>query len=69
MKKLIVYSILSYLFFTLNGNADNSVSVTNNVDGKKVLNIGVLLPLTGKHGDLGQSFLKAIQMALYDIDH
>ena len=69
MKKLIVYSILSYLFFTLNGNADNLVSVTNNAEGKKVLNIGVLLPLTGKHGDLGESFLKAIQMALYDIDN
>jgi len=69
MKKLLVFSILSYLFFTLNSNADNTASVTNNTDGKKVLNIGVLLPLTGKHGDLGQSFLKAIQMALYDIDN
>ena len=69
MKKLLVLSILSYLFFTLNSNADNSASVTNNTDSKKVLNIGVLLPLTGKHGDLGQSFLKAIQMALYDIDN
>ena len=68
MKKLLVFSILTYLVFTLNSNADNSTTIVNNTAQKKVLNIGVLLPLTGKHGDLGESFLKAIQMALYDID-
>lgn len=29
--------------------------------------VGILLPLTGKHADLGQSMLKAAQMALFDV--
>ncbi len=31
------------------------------------INVAILLPLTGKNGDLGQSMLKAAQMALFDI--
>jgi len=31
--------------------------------------IGILLPLTGKHSHLGQSMLKAAQMALFDLGH
>ena len=58
MKKLIIFSILAYLSFTI-----NSGSVTenqNNLENKKVLKIGVLLPLSGKFQDIGESFLKAI---------
>lgn len=29
--------------------------------------VGILLPLTGQHADLGQSMLKAAQMALFDV--
>jgi len=67
MKKLIIFSILAYLSFTI-----NSGSVTenqNNLENKKVLKIGVLLPLSGKFQDIGESFLKAIQLALYDISN
>ena len=31
--------------------------------------MGILLPLSGEHQDIGESFLKAIQLALYDISN
>ena len=34
-----------------------------------MLKIGVLLPLSGKFQDIGKSFLKSIQLALYDISN
>ena len=61
MKKLLIYSILTYLLFTINSNA-----VNQNKDTKD-LKIGVLLPLSGPFQAIGQSFLKAIQLALFDI--
>tara|TARA_Y100001970_G_C14240351_1_gene864537 strand:- start:837 stop:2009 length:1173 start_codon:yes stop_codon:yes gene_type:complete len=65
MKKLFIFSILSYLLFTINssGIAENEKKIENN----NVLKIGVLLPLSGKFQDIGYSFLKAIQLGLYDI--
>ena len=33
------------------------------------MKVGVLLPLSGKFKDIGESFLKAIQLALYDISN
>lgn len=36
------------------------------VSAKKV-KVAILLPLSGKHADLGQSMLKAAQMALFDV--
>ena len=39
------------------------------LENKNALKIGVLLPLSGKFEDIGQSFLKAIQLALYDISN
>mgnify|MGYP001177109317 FL=1 len=36
---------------------------------KKLLEVGVLLPLSGEYQILGNSFLKAIQLALYDISN
>ena len=65
MKKLFIFSILSYLLFTINSNG-----ITENqkkLENEKFLKIGVLLPLSGKFQDIGESFLKAIQLALYDI--
>jgi len=64
MKKLITFLILAYLSFTINSS---SVSEEKNLKNKNILKIGVLLPLTGEFQDIGESFLKAIQLALYDI--
>ena len=67
MKKLLIFSILTYLSFTI-----NSSGITQNkkkIDDEKILKIGVLLPLSGKFQDIGESFLKAIQLALYDISN
>jgi len=64
MKKLITVLILAYLSFTINSGANTN---EKNIENKRVLKIGVLLPLSGQFQDIGESFLKAIQLALYDI--
>ena len=69
MKKIITFSILSYLLFTINSNAINEGSNENNLENSNFLKIGVLLPLSGKFQGIGESFLKAIQLALYDISN
>lgn len=69
MKKIITFSILFYLLFTINSSAINEESNENNLENLKFLKIGVLLPLSGKFQDIGESFLKAIQLALYDISN
>ena len=69
MKKIITFSILSYLLFTINSNAINEGSSENNLANSNFLKIGVLLPLSGKFQGIGESFLKAIQLALYDISN
>ena len=61
MKKLLTFLILTYLLFTINSSAVSQNSNENNSENEKVLKIGVLLPLSGKFQDIGQSFLKAIQ--------
>ena len=61
MKKLLIYSILTYLLFTINSNASNQ-----SLEAKD-LNIGVLVPLSGPFQEIGQSFLKAIELALFNI--
>ena len=63
MKKLIIFSILSYLLFTINTSA---VSQDLKQD-KNILKIGVLLPLSGKFQNIGESFLKSIQLALFEV--
>ena len=67
MKKLLVFAILTYLVFTINSSEADQNSNQNIAENGKVLKIGVLLPLSGKFQDTGQSFLKAIQLALFDI--
>jgi len=67
MKKLLIFSILTYLFCAINSSAVDQNSTQNIVENEGVLRIGVLLPLSGKFQDTGQSFLKAIQLALFDI--
>ena len=69
MKKIITFSILTYLLFTINSSAVNQSLNENNLENEKILKVGVLLPLSGKFQDIGESFLKAIQLALYDISN
>jgi len=47
MKKLLIFSILTYLFFTINSSAADQNSTQNIVENERVLKIGVLLPLSG----------------------
>ena len=67
MKKLLIFSILAYLSFTI--NSSGITKNKKNLENEKILRIGVLLPLSGKFQDIGESFLKAIQLALYDISN
>ena len=69
MKKLLTFSILTYLLFTINSSAVSQSLNENNSENEKILKVGVLLPLSGKFQDIGESFLKAIQLALYDISN
>ena len=64
MKKLITFLILAYLSFTINSSA---ATQEKKIENKNILKIGVLLPLSGQFQNIGESFLKAIQLALYDI--
>jgi len=67
MKKLFTFTILAYLLFTINSSAVTQNPEQNILENKKFLKIGILLPLSGEFENMGQSFLKAIQLALYDI--
>ena len=67
MKKLSIFLILTYLLFTINSYAVNQNSNEGIKENDKILKIGVLLPLSGKFQNIGLSFLKAIQLALFDI--
>ena len=69
MKKLLTFSILSYLLFTINSYAASENSNEESLENEKLLKIGVLLPLSGEFQVIGQSFLKAIQLALHDISN
>ena len=64
MKKLLTYLIVTHLLFTI-----NSVSYAQESENTKILKIGVLLPLSGKFQDIGESFLKSIQLSLYEISN
>ena len=67
MKKILTFLILAYLSFTINSRAITQDK--KKLESEKILKIGVLLPLSGKFQDIGESFLKAIQLALYDISN
>ena len=69
MKKLFIFLILTYLLFTINSGALGQNLNENNQKNGKILKVGVLLPLSGKFQDIGESFLKSIQLALYDISN
>ena len=67
MKKLLTFLIIAYLSFTINSSA--ATQEEKKLENEKILKIGILLPLSGKFQDIGESFLKAIQLALYDISN
>jgi|TARA_B110000438_G_scaffold269106_1_gene285215 ABC-type branched-subunit amino acid transport system substrate-binding protein len=67
MKKLPILLILTYLLFAINSRALSQNLNNNDVDNKKALKIGVLLPLSGEFKSIGEAFLKSIQLGLYDI--
>ena len=67
MKKILTFLILAYLSFTINSTA--IAQEENSVENEKMLKVGVLLPLSGEFQEIGESFLKAIQLALYDISN
>ncbi len=69
MKKLSLILTIAYLLFTINSGAVEENSNANSLDNENVLKIGVLLPLSGEFQHTGESFLKAIQLALYDISN
>ena len=69
MKKLLIFSIITYLLVTINSTADNQNSNENISESEKILKVGVLLPLSGKFENIGQSLLKSIQLGLFDIDN
>ena len=66
MKKLITFLIIAYLSFTINSG---TFAEEKSSENKNILKIGVLLPLSGQFQNIGESFLKAIQLALYDISN
>jgi len=57
MKKLLTFSILTYLLFTINSSAVNQSLNENNLENEKILKVGVLLPLSGKFQDIGSQNL------------
>ncbi len=67
MKKLITFLIIAYLSFTINSTL--AAEDERIIENENTLKVGVLLPLSGKFQDTGKSFLKAIQLALYDISN
>ena len=67
MKKILTFSIIAYLSFII--NSSGLTQNENNLENEKILQVGVLLPLSGKFQDIGESFLKAVQLALYDISN
>jgi len=69
MKKLLAVSILTYLLFTINSFAVTQDLNENDLKNTKILKVGVLLPLSGEFQGIGESFLQAIQLALYDISN
>ena len=70
MKKLFTILILTYLLLTINSFAANeSLDNEKNSLNEDILKIGVLLPLSGQFQEIGVSFLKAIQLALYKISN
>ena len=59
MKIFMKHTFLFFLFFTL---------INSNVNALEKISIGLLVPLTGKHSDIGQSIIKSTRLAINQID-
>ncbi len=57
MKKIIIFSIITYLLFTINTSAVNQNFNENDLENENILKIGVLVPLSGKFKEIGKSVL------------
>ena len=68
MKKFLTITILAYLLFTLNTNANSQNTNENIADDNEILKIGVLVPLSGQFKQIGQSVLNAIQLAVIELN-
>ena len=68
MKKIIIFSIITYLLFTINTSAVNQNFNENDLENENILIIGVLVPLSGKFKEIGKSVLRAIQLGLIDLN-
>ena len=68
MKKIIIFSIITYLLFTINTSAVNQNFNENDLENENILKIGVLVPLSGKFKEIGKSVLQAIQLGLIDLN-
>ncbi len=69
MKKKFIILIITYLLFPIYSTSYSENLENNNIVNNKILKVGVLLPLSGEFKKIGESFLKAIQLALYDISN
>ncbi len=58
MKKLLLFSIITYLLVTIKSTTDIQNLNENISEDEKILKVGVLLPLSGKFENIGQSLLK-----------
>ena len=69
MTKILSSLILAYLLLIINNSAYAQSTDGFNTEDQKILKVGVLLPLSGEFKDIGESFLKSIQLAMYDISN
>ena len=67
MKKFTIIIILAYILLTLNTHT-NSENLNKDKENSKILKIGVIVPLTGEFKQIGQSVLKAIQLAVLELN-
>ena len=67
MKKFTIIIILAYILLTLNTHT-NSENLNKDKGNNKILKIGVIVPLTGEFKQIGQSVLKAIQLAVLELN-
>ena len=56
-----IFLLLFYILFIFNSNLFSA-------DNKKTLKVGLLAPLTGPYGELGNSLLYSLQLALEEIN-
>ena len=60
MKKVIKIILLLILTFSIN---------TGNVEANQKIRIGLLVPLTGKNSEIGESIIKSVRLAINKIDN